>query len=165
MGLSLSAEEKTIIKIFKIEEQYIIPVYQRPYSWEYDECLSLYNDIMEAFHDNSEDYFIGNMVIAKSNSNKDKLEIIDGQQRLTTLLLLIKVLSIFSPEHKALKDCLEIADWESDETFPRIESEIFESDDKKSLVAVLAFKEENFEELLTDLTHSSIKVTLDKRFD
>ncbi|MFK5975609.1 MAG: DUF262 domain-containing protein, partial [Sulfurovum sp.] len=148
MGLSISAEQKTIIKIFKIEEQYIIPAYQRPYSWEYDECFTLYNDIMEAFHDESEDYFIGNIVIAKSNTIKDKLEVIDGQQRLTTLLLLIKVLSIFSPEHKALKDCLEIEDWESDETFPRIESEIFESDDKKSLEEVILFTQENLEELL-----------------
>ena len=93
MGLSLSAENKTLIKIFKIEEQYIIPPYQRAYSWEYDECFTLYSDIMEAFQnkDNQEDYFIGNIVIAKSSSDKDKLEVIDGQQRLTTLLLFIKV--------------------------------------------------------------------------
>jgi len=147
MGLSLSAEQKTLIKIFKIEEQYIIPAYQRPYSWEYDECFTLYSDIMEAFHDkkNKDDYFIGNIVIAKSNVVKDKLEVIDGQQRLTTLLLLIKVLSVFSPEHKALKSCLEIEDWESDDTFPRIESAIFESNDKKSFEEVLSFNKEKFE--------------------
>ncbi len=150
MGLSLSAENKTLIKIFKIEEQYIIPPYQRAYSWEYDECFTLYSDIMEAFQnkDNQEDYFIGNIVIAKSSSDKDKLEVIDGQQRLTTLLLFIKVLSIYNPEHKALKDCLEIEDWESDETFPRIESEIFESEDKKNLKEVLSFDKEKFEKLL-----------------
>ena len=114
MGLSLSAEQRTVIKIFKVEEQYIIPAYQRPYSWEYDECFTLYSDIMEAFNDkeSNEDYFIGNIVIAKSSTIKDKLEVIDGQQRLTTLLLLIKVLSIFAPEHKGLKSCLEIEDWE-----------------------------------------------------
>ena len=150
MGLSLSAEQKTIIKIFKIEEQYIIPAYQRPYSWEYDECFTLYSDIMESFHDKegSEDYFIGNIVIAKSNIDKTKLEVIDGQQRLTTLLLLIKVLSIFSPDHKALKDCLEIEDWESDETFPRIKSAIFESDDEQNLEKVLKLTKEGFEGLL-----------------
>lgn len=37
MGLSLSAEQKELLKIFKIEEQYIVPAYQRPYSWEYDQ--------------------------------------------------------------------------------------------------------------------------------
>jgi len=152
MGLSLSAQKKELIKIFRIEEQYIIPAYQRPYSWEYDECYTLYSDIMEAFQDkeSSEDYFIGNIVIAKSYLNKDKLEVIDGQQRLTTLLLLIKVLSIFSPTHKALKSCLEIEAWESDETFPRIESAIFESNDKNSFEKVLKFKKENFDKLLKE---------------
>jgi len=152
MGLSLSAEQKTVIKIFKIEEQYIIPAYQRPYSWEYDECFTLYSDIMEAFHDteSSEDYFIGNIVIAKSSTIKDKLEVIDGQQRLTTLLLFIKVLSIFSPEHKALKDCLEIEDWETDKTFPRIKSEIFESNDGESLQDILKLEKDDFEKLLIE---------------
>ncbi len=150
MGLSLSAENKTLIKIFKIEEQYIIPPYQRAYSWEYDECFTLYSDIMEAFQDkdSQEDYFIGNIVIAKSSSDKDKLEVIDGQQRLTTLLLFIKVLSIYNPDHKALKDCLEIEDWESDQISPRIESEIFESDDKKNLKEVLSFDKKKFEKVL-----------------
>lgn len=159
MGLSLSAEQKTLIKIFKIEEQYIIPAYQRPYSWEYDECLTLYSDIMDAFQDeeSSEDYFVGNIVIAKSNVVKDKLEVIDGQQRLTTLLLLIKVLSIFSPEHKALKDCLEIEDWESDDTFPRIESAIFESNDKKNLEQVLKFEKNDLETLFKACKNSKDK--------
>jgi len=152
MGLSLSAEQKTLIKIFKIEEQYIIPAYQRPYSWEYDECYTLYRDIMEAFDNKDEEtieeYFLGNIVIARSNSIKDKLEVIDGQQRLTTLLLFIKVLSIYHPEHKALKDCLEIEDWVSDETYPRIKSEIFEANDGDKLQSVLKYKKDDFELLL-----------------
>ncbi len=64
MTFSLSAGQKDILSIFKIEAQYVIPPYQRPYSWEYDECLQLYTDIMEAFA-SKEDYFIGNIVIAK----------------------------------------------------------------------------------------------------
>jgi len=160
MGLSLSAEQRTVIKIFKIEEQYVIPAYQRPYSWEYDECFTLYSDIMEAFNDkeSKEDYFIGNIVIAKNSAIKDKLEVIDGQQRLTTLVLFIKVLSIFAPEHKALKDCLEIEDWESDATFPRIESAIFESNDKKSLEEVLEFQQEDFETLLSNCSDKKGKL-------
>lgn len=93
MPLSLAAAQKDLLSIFKIEAQYVIPTYQRPYSWEYDECLQLYGDITEAFQ-NNEDYFIGNIVIAKSDTNKDRLEVIDGQQRLTTLLLFIKTLFI-----------------------------------------------------------------------
>jgi uncharacterized protein with ParB-like and HNH nuclease domain len=77
------------LKILKIEEQYIIPSFQRPYSWEYDQCFQLYNDLFQSFQDN-EDYFIGNLIIAKNDENKNVLEVVDGQQRLITLLLLLK---------------------------------------------------------------------------
>ncbi len=147
MALALTAEQKELIKIFKIEEQYIIPAYQRPYSWEYDECFQLYNDVIEALK-NNEDYFIGNIVIARSDNCKDKLEVIDGQQRLTTLLLFMKVLSIFAPDHKALRDCLQKEDWESDDKEPRIKSEIFEAKDGEEFKAVLQFTENDFEEKL-----------------
>jgi uncharacterized protein with ParB-like and HNH nuclease domain len=105
MALSLTAEQKEILKIFKIEEQYVVPAYQRPYSWEYDQCFQLYNDLMEAYKTN-EDYFIGNIIIAKSDSTKEVLEIIDGQQRLITLLLFIKVLHFFQPELIVLEQIL-----------------------------------------------------------
>lgn len=55
------------------------------------QCVQLYNDITEAYS-LGKDYFIGNIIIAKSDANKDILEIIDGQQRLITLLLFIKTL-------------------------------------------------------------------------
>src|SRR5215217_4916571 len=101
MPLSLSAEQKEILKIFKIEEQYVIPSYQRPYSWEYDHCFQLYNDLLSAF-ENDQDYFIGNIIIAKADNNNETLEVVDGQQRLITTLLLIKVLFLFQPEFKVL---------------------------------------------------------------
>lgn len=146
MALSLTAEQKNILKIFKIEEEYLIPAYQRPYSWEYDECLTLYNDILNAFKDN-EDYFIGNIIIAKSYNNPDILEVIDGQQRLTTLLLFLKVLSIFAPELKPLKASLELEDWETDGSKPRLRTEVFESNDKNELNEVLLFSIDDFEEI------------------
>lgn len=141
MALSLTAEQKAIIKIFKIEEQYVIPAYQRPYSWGYDQCFQLYNDLMDAFKSN-EDYFIGNIIIAKSESNKEILEVIDGQQRLTTLLLLIKVLHIFHPELKVLADILEQEDWEGNEKIPRIRTNIFEAEDGNDLDTVLQYDKE-----------------------
>ncbi len=147
MALSLSAEQKEVLKVFKVEEQYIIPAYQRPYSWSEDQCMTLYNDIFEAFK-KDEDYFIGNLIIAKNIKEKEKLEVIDGQQRLTTLLLFIKLLSLYLPEHKALKQALEIEDWESDKTIPRIKSLVFESNDEKELNKVLIFTSlENIKEL------------------
>ncbi len=136
MALSLTAEQKELLKIFKIEEQYVVPAYQRPYSWEYDQCFQLYNDLMEAFSAN-EDYFIGNIIIAKSESNKETLEIIDGQQRLITLLLIIKVLHVFQPELKILEQILKQEDWKGVGNKPRIVSEIFEAKDGDDLKEIL----------------------------
>ena len=91
MSLSLTAEQKSLSEIFDTKQQYIIPSYQRPYSWEYDECYQLYSDLIEAFK-TKQDYFIGNLVIAKSSENKAKLEVIDGQQRLTTIVIFLSAL-------------------------------------------------------------------------
>lgn len=150
MTFSLSAGQKDILSIFKIEAQYVIPPYQRPYSWEYDECLQLYTDIMEAF-ENNEDYFIGNIVIAKSESDKEKLEVIDGQQRLTTLLLFIKILSLFAPEQKILSECLIKTNWEGTDEEPRIKSQIFEAIDGEQLKEVLSLTIDEFKEYACSL--------------
>jgi uncharacterized protein with ParB-like and HNH nuclease domain len=150
MALSLTAEQKELLKILKIEEQYIVPAYQRPYSWEYDQCFQLYNDLTDAFHtsktlDEKEDYFIGNIIIARSNSHKEILEVIDGQQRLTTLLLIIKVLSIFHSELKVLTQILEQEDWTGEQSKPRIKSEVFETNDELDLGRILHFSKDDFE--------------------
>lgn len=149
MSLSLTAEQKSIIKIFKIEEQYLIPAYQRPYSWGYDACLTLNNDIFKAYKD-EEEYFIGNIIISRSDNNKDILEVIDGQQRLTTLILLIKVLSIFSPDLKPLQDSLIKENWETGEQEARIVSNVFETSDSIELQYVLNLKENDFEKIFLD---------------
>lgn len=154
MALSLKAEQKELLKIFKIEEQYVIPAYQRPYSWEYDQCFQLYNDLTEACKAN-EDYFIGNIIIAKSEANKETLEVVDGQQRLTTLLLLIKTLSIFQPEMKVLNQILEQEDWEGSQKITRIKSDIFEAKDGIDLQSVLKYSKNDFEERFKQCTDKS----------
>lgn len=147
MGLSLSAEQKDLLSIFNIQQQYIIPSYQRAYSWEYDECYQLYNDIMEAFQ-GKQDYFIGNLVIAKSNEDKTKLEVIDGQQRLSTLLIFLKVLHGFVPSLDILKDCFTKKDIYTKEEISRIKSEVFEVPDEKDFDIVLKYTMDDFEEKL-----------------
>lgn len=149
MALSLTAEQKSIIKIFKIEEQYVVPSYQRPYSWEYDHCFQLFTDLMRAY-DSKEDYFIGNIIIAKSDSNTEFVEVVDGQQRLMTLLLLIKVLSLFQEDFKVLNDLLSKEDWKGINREPRIRTEIFESNDDQALNNVLNYTKEDFERLLAN---------------
>ncbi len=72
---------------------YIIPEYQRAYNWKYNEqCDKLWQDI-ESFIDNNKNdtYFFGSIII---NSANDELYVIDGQQRMTTFILLLKALYI-----------------------------------------------------------------------
>lgn len=157
MALSLTAEQKEILKIFKIEEQYVVPAYQRPYSWEYDQCFQLYNDLMEAYKTN-EDYFIGNIIIAKSDSNKEVLEIIDGQQRLITLLLFIKVLHFFQPELIVLEQILKQEDWEGIGSKSRIVSDIFEAKDGDDLSEILNSDKNYIEKRLFECSDRSGKI-------
>lgn len=68
-------------------DKYIVPIYQRNYAWGKDEIELLIQDIFEALNKNEgKNYYIGSLVVSKS---KDGYEVIDGQQRLTTLKLLL----------------------------------------------------------------------------
>ncbi|GAB3194098.1 hypothetical protein ABID22_000334 [Pontibacter aydingkolensis] len=87
------------IKTLSIKElfdadQYLIPVYQRNYAWEAKEINQLIQDIADyAVHYPNTNYYIGTLVIYKRVSNGSTLyETIDGQQRLTTLNILLNVL-------------------------------------------------------------------------
>ena len=70
-----------ISKIFN-EDTYIIPIYQRNYAWEEKEIYQLLDDIISA----EENYYLGTLIVNKKDDNN--YEVIDGQQRLTTLYLL-----------------------------------------------------------------------------
>ena len=94
----LSIDQKTIEALFSDKKtDFLIPDYQRPYAWEFKECQQLWEDIFSfAFPDddyekfnNDDEYYLGTIVTFKNEDNK-KLEVIDGQQRLTTLMLLLR---------------------------------------------------------------------------
>ena len=92
----LNVDQKTIKDLFQSKKaDFLIPDYQRPYAWSEAECRTLWDDIFSfaipdegktEFDSNSE-YFLGPIVTFR---NEDKLEVIDGQQRLTTLMLLLR---------------------------------------------------------------------------
>lgn len=87
---TLTATPETLKQAFAFK--YIIPDYQRPYSWGNDECAQLWDDIAEAFDSKpDEHYFCGTIVVYMQNGVKERC-IIDGQQRLTTCILLLKAL-------------------------------------------------------------------------
>lgn len=80
-------------KIFKLEnlipEKFIIPNYQRPYKWTEKNVVQLLEDIFEYIIINDKNYRIGNIILHDDGSDKN---IVDGQQRLTTISLILKTL-------------------------------------------------------------------------
>ncbi len=84
----------TIKKIFQ-EEGYSIPNYQRDYAWKKENFRDLWEDLEEAIEYNKkgQGHFIGTMVVAKNEDNKKLYDIIDGQQRTTTIFMLLHVLA------------------------------------------------------------------------
>ena len=95
--------DQTSGNIFTSEErQYIIPLYQREYAWGEKQIVRLIEDISDAEKDNKDaenekNYYIGTLIVSKRNDGK--LEVIDGQQRLTTLFLLLNCLGVTTKTH------------------------------------------------------------------
>ena len=84
----------TINQLFSTRnEQFLIPAYQRRYAWQWKQCKELFNDIKYLANDDS--HLLGNLVclIGAHSANINQLEVIDGQQRITTLSLLLTALS------------------------------------------------------------------------
>ena len=74
--------------LFDKEVHYVIPRYQRAYAWEDKEIVQLIEDI----NDSTGDYYIGSLVVARVKGKEETYEVVDGQQRLTTLYLLLHYL-------------------------------------------------------------------------
>lgn len=91
--MNIQSDTQSLESIFTgVETRYAVPHYQRDYSWSHDHRLELWNDIYTAFTNNS-DYFLGSFVLNTENVDETgNLEIVDGQQRLTTLSTLFAVI-------------------------------------------------------------------------
>ena len=68
--------------------QFVIPVYQRNYDWLMDNCDQLFSDLVKLSHSNRRSHFFGSIVTSAADSSYNRL-VIDGQQRLTTISLLL----------------------------------------------------------------------------
>lgn len=94
----MKATEANLLKFLRKSPQFIIPIYQRNYSWTADQCRQLWTDLMRAGRDNKVSaHFIGSIVYVErglsSVTSQEALLVIDGQQRLTTSSLLIAALA------------------------------------------------------------------------
>lgn len=152
----LSIEQKTIRELLTDKHaDFLIPDYQRPYAWGEDECATLWDDLFafafpnddyEQFDSKSDEYFLGPIVTFKNDGGK--LEIIDGQQRLTTIMLLLRAFyDKFAnmKDKQSLKTRATIAEcvWKTDEFDEpdtdrlKIDSEVASDGDKGEFLAIL----------------------------
>ena len=96
MSNTLPLEECSINQIYLDSSDvktYMIPIYQRNYAWEEDEIRALIKDIHDSFvKDPKAPYYIGTLVTYKRGDTE--YEVIDGQQRLTTIYIILKVLDV-----------------------------------------------------------------------
>lgn len=151
----LNVDQKNIKLLFADKKaDFLIPDYQRPYAWSEEECQTLWEDIFnfaipegDATKFNSEEeYYLGPIVTFKNDNNK--LEVIDGQQRLTTLMLLLRAFHISFGEmrdenSKKIKELIESCIWKTDEfgnadkDLLKIDSEVATDNDKDEFLTIL----------------------------
>ncbi|HQD59068.1 MAG TPA: DUF262 and DUF1524 domain-containing protein, partial [Bacteroidales bacterium] len=93
----MKATEANLLEFIKKSNQFSIPIYQRLYSWTEKECGRLWNDIMTVGSKNIPSHFIGSIMYIEKGlyqiSKQEPLLVIDGQQRLTTISLLLEALA------------------------------------------------------------------------
>ncbi|WP_329380018.1 DUF262 domain-containing protein [Anaerofustis butyriciformans] len=152
----LNIDQQTVRELFENKKSdFLIPDYQRPYAWSEEECGTLWDDIFlfafpnencDDFDENNDEYFLGPIVTFKNNS--DKLEIIDGQQRLTTLMILLRAFysrfeNIKDNRTKKILEDIAKCIWKTDEFGTpnknklKINSEVATDDDKEEFLHIL----------------------------
>lgn len=101
MGFNMKASEKNIESIIEGKKQYIIPLFQRSYVWEKEHWQTLWDDLIELYHNkgnhlSKENHFLGSFVttpfVENTEKSPKKFLLIDGQQRLTTIFILLAIL-------------------------------------------------------------------------
>ncbi len=151
----LNVDQKTIMLLFSDKKSdFLIPDYQRPYAWEESQCQTLWDDIFAfAFPDNNcdkfdsnEEYFLGSIVTFENENNKK--EVIDGQQRLTTLMLLLRAFyakfgNMQDENSKSTRERIAQCLWKTNEfgqanlNVLKIDSEVATDNDKDEFLEIL----------------------------
>ena len=96
MIVKIEASEKPLQKVFSSDYDFLIPLYQRPYAWTVEEAGELLGDLLDNMGpdampvDETNPYFLGSIVLVKGDT--PRADVVDGQQRLTTLTILFSAL-------------------------------------------------------------------------
>jgi len=97
--MSISASHKKIYEVLSPRHyQFTIPAYQRPYAWGKDLARALVQDLVDAHREYSaQEYFLGSIVVVRRDTSSADAEVVDGQQRLTSLSILMAVIRSLLP--------------------------------------------------------------------
>lgn len=90
-SLSFEANLVSVYRLFK-DHEYHIPAYQRDYSWDTEQWEQLWNDLSDFKSIAPEEHFLGPLIVTPAEGGSDTFEVIDGQQRLTTLQIIISII-------------------------------------------------------------------------
>ena len=98
-------ENQTISDLFSCQAIYVIPNYQRQYSWVNEQLEELWNDLYESYINAPDEcYFLGSIVVVDDGQGRH--ELVDGQQRITTLMIMLNVLAKTFPDINKNSDIL-----------------------------------------------------------
>src|SRR5215469_5876100 len=94
----MKATEAKMLEFLKKSPQFVVPIYQRTYSWTERQCRQLWDDILRTGRNDAiAAHFMGSIVYVEKGlyqvSSQSPLLVIDGQQRLTTVMLIIEALA------------------------------------------------------------------------
>lgn len=108
--------KRTVFGFFDgTKKSFVIPIYQRAYSWTEKEWTTFLNDLIEQIQGNS-NYFFGNILLETIEQDR-KFEVIDGQQRLTTLTIFVRAIINVLNERVGNGEVIEIVAKEKEATF------------------------------------------------
>lgn len=99
MKKTIEAKEQLLADVLLSDSGYNIPWYQRPYAWEEQQVTELFDDLYRSYEARTDEgYFLGSIVLTEEEDNREK-DVIDGQQRLTTLTMLFSCLAYHSKKN------------------------------------------------------------------
>lgn len=173
----IRAERKSVLDYLS-KNRFLIPMYQRPYVWDIEKCEELWNDIVDFFSEeknikDKEEYFLGSAVMYEDNG---KQNIIDGQQRTTSLSLLIKALYNKASRDKSedtqkLVSSLESCLWEIDDISGKanqkelhLKSEVATENDNEKLEQILNNTYELPDDFDLDKAIKRVKTNYEKNY-
>ncbi len=97
----ISAQKEKLNSFFQDSMRYVVPFFQRPYVWDEENWDNLWDNILEAYNqyrqNKNKEHFIGTLIVKQilaTKINESNFDLIDGQQRITTISLLLKAIEV-----------------------------------------------------------------------